>query len=167
MNALDDYTLGQSDELLRVTTRDECRELALAITRQARKSLSIFTYDLDPPLLNTPSFLDAARDVLAADPRASIRILLFDVSNVAANGHRLLDLSRRQSSRVLIRKLSKPFHHSFLVADEIGILDRRRAERYEATANFNNQGWASNLLHFFNGVWDRSSPSSELRTLST
>ena len=167
MDHLEKYRLGETGELLRVTTREDCRQIALAITRQARKSLSIFSHNLEPDLYNTPSFYEAARDVLAADSRATIRILISDVSKLVLNGHRLLDLSRRQSTRVQIRKLHNPIHHAFLVADEVAVLDRRRAERFEATANFNDPGWANNLLHFFDQTWERCSPSSELRTLST
>ncbi len=166
MDGLDNYQLGQTDELLRVTTRDDCQELSLALARQAKRSLTIFSYDLEPSLYNSPGFYDAARDVIGSDPNASIRILVYDISRTINRGHRLLDLSRRMSSRVQIRKLSRKYHHAFLIADDIGILDRRRAERYEATANFNSPSWANNLLHFFNTAWDHSSPSSEVHSLN-
>jgi hypothetical protein len=166
MDDLGNYKLGETNELLRATTREDCRLIALAIASQAQHSLSILSHNMEPDLYNTPSFYEAARDVLAADSRSVIRILVSDVSRLVLNGHRLLDLSRRQSSRVQIRKLNNPIHHAFLVADEIAVLDRRRAERFEATANFNDQGWANNLLHFFNQTWERCSPSSELQTLN-
>jgi hypothetical protein len=166
MDNLDNYQLGQTDELLRITTRDECQDLSLALARQAKRSLTIFSYDLEPSLYNSPSFYEAARDVIGSDPNALIRILVFDISRTINKGHRLLDLSRRLSSRVQIRKLPKKYHHAFLIADDIGVLDRRRAERYEATANFNSPGWANNLLHFFNGMWDQSSRTSEVHSLN-
>jgi hypothetical protein len=167
MDDLDQYKLGETSTLLRAATREDCRQIALALAGQAQHSLAIFSHNMEPDLYNTPSFYEAARDVLAADTRSMIRILVSDISQVLLNGHRLLDLSRRQSSRVQIRKLANPIHHAFMVADKVAVLDRRRAERFEATANFNDPGWANNLLHFFNQTWARCSPSSELRTLST
>ena len=166
MDGLENYQLGQTDELLRITTRDDCQDLSLALARQAKRSLTIFSYDLEPALYNSPGFYEAAREVIGSDPNASIRILVYDISRTIIRGHRLLDLSRRLSSRVQIRKLSRKYHHAFLIADEIGVLDRRRVERYEATANFNSAGWANNLLHFFNGVWDQSSRTSEVQSLN-
>jgi hypothetical protein len=166
MDGLDNYQLGQTDELLRITTRDDCQDLSLALARQAKRSLTIFSYDLEPPIYNSLGFYEAAREVIGSDPNASIRILVYDISRTIIRGHRLLDLSRRLSSRVQIRKLSRKYNHAFLIADEIGVLDRRRAERYEATANFNSAGWANNLLHFFNGVWDQSSRTAEVQSLN-
>jgi hypothetical protein len=166
MYDLNNYQLGQTDELLRVTTRDDCQDLLLALARQAKRSLTIFSYDLEPSLYNSPDFYNAARDVIGTDPNAMIRILVYDISQTIIKGHRLLDLGQRLPSRVQIRQLPKKFHHAFLVADEIGVLDRRRAERYEATANFNSAGWANNLIHFFNKAWEQSSRTSEVRSLN-
>lgn len=166
MNNLDNYQLGQTDELLHVSTRDECEAISLALARQAKRSLSIFSFDLEPSLYNSPAFYEAARNVIGSDPNAMIRILVYDISRTINRGHRLLDLSQRLSSRVQIRKLSRKYHHAFLIADDIGVLDRRRAERFEATANFNAPGLANNLLHFFDGAWDQSSRTAEVHSLN-
>ena len=166
MDNLDNYQLGQTDEQLRVTTRDDCRDLTLALARQAKRSLTIFSYDLEPSLYNSPDFYQATRNIIGTDPNAMIRILVYDISQTIIKGHRLLDLGQRLSSRVQIRKLSKKFHHAFLVADDIGVLDRRRAERYEAMVNFNSPGWANNLIHFFNKAWEQSSRTSEVHSLN-
>ena len=96
MDGLENYQLGQTDELLRITTRDDCQDLSLALARQAKRSLTIFSYDLEPPLYNSPGFYEAAREVIGSDPNASIRILVYDISRTIIRGHRLLDLSRRQ-----------------------------------------------------------------------
>ncbi len=165
MEGLDNYQLGQNDDLIRINTRDDCQQLTLAMARQARRSLNIFSHDLEPALYNSPSFYEATRDVIGADPNSLIRILIYDISGTINKGHRLLDLASRLSSRVQIRKLTKKYHHAFMVADSIGVVDRRRAERYEGTASFNAPGWAQNLEVFFNGVWDQSSRTSEVHSL--
>ena len=166
MNDLNNYQLGHTDELLHVSTRDDCQAISLELARQAKRSLTIFSHDLEPALYNSPAFYDATRDVIGSDPNAMIRILVYDISRTINRGHRLLELSQRLSSRVQIRKLPRKYHHAFLIADDIGVLDRRRAERYEATANFNAPGLANNLLHFFDGAWDHSSRTPEVLTLN-
>ena len=165
MEEFDNYQLGQTDELLRINTRDECQQLSLAMARQAKRSLNIFSHDLEPAIYNTPGFYEAVRDVIGADTNSLIRILVYDISGTINKGHRLLDLGSRLSSRVQIRKLTKKYHHAFMIADTVGVVDRRRAERYEGTANFNAPGWAQNLQVFFNGVWDQSSRTSEVYSL--
>jgi hypothetical protein len=167
MENLERYRLGQSDELLRVTRREECQELALALAQQASNSLHIFNHDLDAALYNSGRFVEAARNIIGSrDIKGEIRILVYDVSKPVSRGHQLLDLSRRLSSRVRLRKIPQPIHHAFMLADEVGVLDQRRAERYEATASFNDPGWARDLLNYFDQVWERSTTSFESHTLS-
>lgn len=165
MEGLENYQLGQTDELLRIETRDDCQQLTLAMAKQAKRSLNIFSHDLEPALYNSPSFYEAARSVIGADTNSLIRILVYDISGTINKGHRLLELASRLSSRVQVRKLTKKYHHAFMIADSIGVVDRRRAERYEGSANFNAHGWAQNLQIFFNGVWDQSSRASEIYSL--
>jgi len=165
MEGLENYQLGQTDELLRIETRDDCQQLTLAMAKQAKRSLNIFSHDLEPALYNSPSFYEAARSVIGADTNSLIRILVYDISGTVNKGHRLLELASRLSSRVQVRKLTKKYHHAFMIADSIGVVDRRRAERYEGSANFNAPGWAQNLQVFFNGVWDQSSRASEIISL--
>ena len=165
MEGIENYQLGQTDELLRIETRDDCQQLTLAMAKQAKRSLNIFSHDLEPALYNSPSFYEAARSVIGADTNSLIRILVYDISGTINKGHRLLELSSRLSSRVQVRKLTKKYHHAFMIADSIGVVDRRRAERYEGSANFNAHGWAQNLQIFFNGVWDQSSRASEIYSL--
>lgn len=168
MDDLDQYRLGESGELVRVTRREECRELALALARQATSKLCIFSNELDAALYNSRLFVEAARDIIASaeNSHGEIRILVHDVSKPLSRGHQLLDLGRRLSSRIQLRKMPQPIHHAFLIADNVGVLDQRRAERYEATASFNNPGWARDLQNYFDQVWQHSVTSFESHSLS-
>ncbi len=166
MENLETYRLGQQRELLRVDSREDCTALALALASQARNCLCLFTHDLDPDLYNTPSFIDAARSVAGAHNGGRIRILAHDIDRAINRGHRLIDLARRLGSPVQIRQTPRSYHHSFLVADEIGVFDRRRADRFEATASFNDPGWASSLVRFFDEVWDQSGRSTNAAALN-
>ena len=165
MDSLDSYQLGETDELLHMDRREDCQLVSLAMAEQAQRSLNIFSYDLEPWIYNTPGFYEAVRSVIAADTNSLIRILVYDISGTVNKGHRLLDLASRLSSRVQIRKLTKKYHHAFMIADNLGVVDRPNADRYEGTANFNAPGWAQNLQVFFNGVWEQSSRTPEIYAL--
>ena len=156
MSSFEEYRLGEDRELLRVSSREDCAALALAMVSQAQQSLLLFTHDLDPDLYNSQAFADAARAIAGARHGGRVRILAWDVDRAARRGHRLLDLSRRLGSRVQIRRTPRSYHHSFLVVDEQGVFDRRRADRFEATASFHDPGWALSLQRFFLEVWDQS-----------
>ncbi len=165
MPSFDQYRLGEDRELLRVSSREDCAALALAMARQAQQSLWLFTHDLDPDLYNTPVFAEAARTIVGASHGGQIRILAWDVDRAARRGHRLLDLARRLGSRVQIRRTPRSFHHSFMIVDDLGVFDRRRAERFEATASFNDPGWAASLRRFFAEVWDQSGHTANAANL--
>ena len=127
MEGLENYKLGETDEMLHIETRDDCQQVSQVMANQAQRSLNIFSYDLEPMIYNTPGFYEATRSVIGADSSSLIRILVYDVNSIINKGHRLLDLCSRLSSRVQIRKLTKKYHHAFMIADNIGIVDRRRA----------------------------------------
>lgn len=165
MEGLENYKLGETDEMLHIETRDDCQQVSQAMANQAQRSLNIFSYDLEPMIYNTPGFYEATRSVIGADTSSLIRILVYDVNSIINKGHRLLDLCSRLSSRVQIRKLTKKYHHAFMIADNIGIVDRRQHERFEGIANFNAHGTAQNLLVFFDGVWEQSSRIPEIYSL--
>jgi len=159
MENIQQYQLGKNNELLRLDNRADCEQLSLALVNQASHSILIFSQDLDPGLYNSAQFVDAVRQFIGKTRHATIKLLASDMERISQRGHRLLDLSHRQPSRVQIRKLGHTFNHAFLLANETAVLDRRRAERYEATANFNDPGWAVELQHFFHENWEKSQTS--------
>lgn len=165
MDKYDELLLGESADEVRITTRDECASLTVALAAQAKTEILIFSEDLEPDLYNLNAFVDAARHMLGNDTNAKVNILVHDISRVVQRGHKLIDLSRRVSSRVEIRKLDQPYHHAFMVVDGVGIVDRRRAERFETVASFNDPSEARNLQRFFKSVWEKSSMSLEARAL--
>lgn len=166
MNTYNEYKLAETESELRITERDECAALTIAMAAQAKTEIYIFSDELEPDLYNSNAFVDAVRHMLANDANAIVHILAHDITRVVQRGHKLIDLSRRISSRVEIRTLNKKYHHAFMVVDGVGLIDRRRAERFETIANFNNPGEAGNLIRFFNSVWERSSISTEARAFS-
>jgi len=165
MNNIDEYQLGESSDELRITTREECAALTIALAAQAQTEIYIFSEDLEPDLYNSNAFIDAVRHMLGNDTNAKVSILVHDISRVVQRGHKLIDLSRRASSRVELRKLNTKYHHAFMVVDGVGMVDRRRAERFETVANFNDPSEARNLQRFFKSVWEKSGMSLEARAL--
>ncbi|MGD8576223.1 MAG: hypothetical protein PVG13_03950 [Thiohalophilus sp.] len=165
MDSIDSLSLCQSDQLLSVAGRDDCHQVVDLMSRQAQHSLYMFSNDLDPELYDNSGFVDSVRRIVANDPNAVVRVLFYSVDKLIHRGHRLVDLARRLPSYVEIRQLTRAYNHAFFVADECGIVDRRVADRYAGTANFNDPGRAAQLVAFFNNTWDISSQNMELHAL--
>lgn len=165
MDPYDSLSLCKSDQVLSLAGRDDCQQIIEAMSQQARHSLYIFTDKLETRLYDTIEFTDSVRRIIAGNPNARIRILVHSLDKLVQQSHRLLELSRRLSTHIGIRELSRPYNHAFFVADRCGVVDRRVADRYEGTASFNNPGRASELIAFFDSIWDLSAQNLELQSL--
>jgi len=162
-----EMVLGQFQEPLDLTDSDAQRRVAITLTRQARRCVDIFTRDLDKRLYDNRDFLEGLQN-LAVNNRGSIRILVKDSSKAVKYGHRLIPLSQRLTSFIEVRKVAddyKEYNEAFLVADEIGYVHRKHADRFEGIARFNAANEAVSLLVFFNEVWRNSAPDPDLRRI--
>jgi hypothetical protein len=162
------FHLGETSEDIVVESSEDNHQLAVQLVTQANHRLDVFSRDLDPRIYNNADFIDAVRSLAVSDNKARIRFLVIDPDKAIKLGHRLLDLSRRLSSTVEIRKVHEDYGANpecYLIVDGRGLLHRKLASRYEAIANFNNPGDAANLVHHFNEVWEHSSPELDFKRL--
>jgi hypothetical protein len=162
------FELGKSDTNITLDSSDDNRRVALALALQAQRSLRIFTRDLETLVYNSQEFVDAVTRLATLSQYSTVHILIQDSTNVIKNGHRLIELSYRLSSKIKLRKPCyehRNVNEAFLVVDEVGFLHKKLADRYQGTANFNNSLEARNLAKFFDEVWEKSAPDPELRRL--
>lgn len=143
-------------------------ENAVAVARTATARLALLTRDLEPQVYGQEAFLDEVRRVATAGRYARVRILVQDSRRAVADGHKLVELARRLSSYVEIRK-PHPEHRNvneaFLIADEGALLYRKLADRYEGFADTHAPLEARMRLREFDDMWERAAPDSELRRL--
>lgn len=169
MSHIDDLVLGKSPEAVPLENCDSHRLAALSLAQQARRALSIHTPDLDRDVYDQQPFLDAVIKLATHGRQALIRILLRDPMRALTEGHRLIELSQRLPTFVQIRIPSeayRDYNQAFLVADEMGLLHRPVADRYEGKACFYAPLEASNLLRYFDQAWEHATPDPRLRRLS-
>lgn len=165
---LEPFKLGETAQTVPIETLADCAEVTLALARQATRSLHIFSRDLDARLYDTEPFLEAVRQLAIRGRFSEIRILVQNTDRAIKYGHRLIELARHLSSYILIRAAHPEFrdyNQAFLVADEVGFLQRGLADRFEGKANFYDPLDARELLRFFTKVWDASSHDPELQRL--
>jgi hypothetical protein len=168
MTDFNKYILGESQEKISIDTLEENRLGAIALAKQARRSLNIFSYDLDPLIYDNSEFVDAVKKLAISHSQSTVQIILQDSRKVIDNGHRLVELARRISSSVVIRKTPpelKNHAQAFLIADQTGLLYRSVGERFDGYVHFNDRFQCKHLLDFFAHTWEHSSPDPELRRL--
>lgn len=168
MPPIEQQILGENRERLVLHQRSDFRQAVQQMASQASRSMDIFTYDLDKPVYDQPGFLEAAKQLALRTPGVAIRILLQRSEKVQKEGHRLIDLARRVTSRIEIRRPHPDYidhPENFLIVDRMGYVRRSQPERYEGEANFCDPLESKLLSEFFTDVWDRSEVESSLRRL--
>ena len=166
---IDNYKLGVTQELLQIDSFDGNRIVTAAMAQQCQRTLDIVSRLLDPPVFNTPDFIEAVKRFATKNRKPRIRIIVFDPETIVKNGHRLVDLAGRLSSFIEIRKSGndyKDYNECLLLADETAFLHRINAERYEATANFNDRRQSKYYLKQFDTMWDVATPDPNLRRVN-
>lgn len=168
LSNLEQMQLGKDPEPILVATSGDNRIAAVALVKQGRRYLHIFSRDLDPAVYDTTTFVSAVRELATYSRYSQIRILVQNSERIAKHGHRLVQLAHRLSSFIQVRKPARDHQalsEAFLVVDKLGLLHRKMSDRYDGVVNFNAPLEAAALVRFFDEVWDRSEPDPELRRL--
>ncbi|MCX7557277.1 GNAT family N-acetyltransferase [Xanthomonadaceae bacterium JHOS43] len=157
-----DRTLRETD------SAHELGALTLSILGHARRQLAIYTRDLDPTLLGTPDAIEALRRFVTGTRDAHVRILAHDLRRAVRESHGIIALTQRLPSRISIRVIEDEPDTQYAAAftlNDRGYVFRPNATRSEASACFHDPARQRQLLGYFNEVWERARPASELRPL--
>ena len=168
MEEFEEFTIGDESGAIRLERREDNAAAAARLAGEARRSLHLFSRDLDPYLYNRAEFLDPLRRLATAGRRARIEILVLDSRRAVLDGHRLIEMGRRLSSVIELRKLHPDYSErleTFLIADERGLLYRQQSDLFEGKVDFNAPAEAKQLLKLFNEAWAKSGPDPELSRL--
>ncbi|MBI5462135.1 MAG: hypothetical protein HY941_08140 [Gammaproteobacteria bacterium] len=163
-----DCILGETAGDYALASRDDNRRAAALLASQARRTIELFTSDLEPALYDQAPFIDALAQLALSSPRARVRILAKDFERTVKEGHRLVELTRRLSSYVEIRRVHEDYrdnNETFLLVDDYGLLHRRHAARFEGTFSCKAPLEVRRLRAFFDEVWNRSEPDADVRRL--
>ena len=163
-----DFIIGKKYHLLNAENSKTNSAAALSLISQARRRIDLFTHNLEPLILDTPEIAAAITNFVKISPNSRLRILLCDPAIAVKKGHRLIELSRKFSSFISIRNTNKEYQSralSLLMVDHKATLFRPHANEYHAIVNYQAGYECRQHLEFFNEVWNRSEPASELRQL--
>lgn len=162
------YTLGEYSDDVVIGTSEDNHTAALHLVNQGGRSLDIFSRDLEPRIYDNSEFADAVRSLAIKTRELHVRILVIDPDYIIKHGHRLIELARRLTSHMEIRKVHEDYCNipeAYLVVDRRGLLHRKLASRYEAIVNFNNPMMATELHNQFTEIWDRSKQYMDFKRL--
>lgn len=168
MTDFSQYKLGESQEKLHIDTMEENRLAAIALAKQSRRSVHLFSYDLDPMIYDNSEFVESIKNLAVGHSQSTVQIIIQDTRKIIDKGHRIVELARRLSSSISIRKTPpemKTHAQAFLIADRTGLLYRSVGDRFEGYVQFNDRFECKHLLDFFETTWEHCGPDPELRRL--
>ena len=160
--------LGEDRGRIAISGKDEFRLACECLAQQARRQLDIFTHDLDAPLYDQKPFLDALKDLVTTSRHAQVRILLQDNNRAQKEGHRLIELARRLTSAVEIRRPYDDYLEypdNFMIVDRTGFVHRELYTQYEGEVEFHDPVAANEWSKLFSDIWERSEQDTDLRRL--
>jgi len=149
-----------------LSTLDEYRAAVSEITTSARRTLSIYTPDLEPQLYDQDCFIDPIKRLVLARGHARVRVLISDPARAVREGNRFMQMARRLTSYIDLRNVAPDYRSNpcaFIIADDKAIAYRQQASRWEGIVEFNDAHVVSRYLEYFNNVWAGSLIQPELR----
>ena len=152
------------------TDRQQAIAAIAELLADAAHDVAIYTRDLDADLLDVPAILDALKRIALSGRRARVRVLVQDPRKPVSDGHRLIAIAQRLPSVIEFRvpqdEHDRQYASAFLINDRRGYLFRLLASRNEGEGSTYAPGRHAQLREYFDQVWERSSPSEELRQLA-
>ncbi len=160
--------LGQDPEQFPIHTLEELQAVTRDLLSQARLNVDIMTRDLDRRIYDDDDCLAAIRAIAVRHRKARIRILARELDTPIRHDHRLIELARRLSSFIEIRRLGedhKDYNEAFLLADGTGVIHRSQANRFEGWASYHQPLKARELQKMFDEAWAQAIVDPNMRRL--
>jgi predicted GNAT family N-acyltransferase len=141
---------------------------ALDLARQCKRHLRLLSHTLDHDLYDNDAFAATLSQLARLSRNSEIRLLVVDVKLLVQRGHRVLELCRRLSTTIHLRRADcepEDIKENFLVADDRGVLCYALREPEKAWADYNNRPLAEDYAAQFDELWHRGIDDPELRLL--
>lgn len=153
--------ISETDPELRLLdAQDDFSSHAIELAGKSRRDLMILSHRLDPLVYDTEDFYQAVLRFARQDRRSMVRMLVNDVKPIVEQGHYLLRLARRLSSKVEIRRLAfepKDKEAAWLMGDRQYLLYKHDDSVYRGFVNYNARMECLEFADEFNILWDRHS----------
>ena len=150
-------------------SRSDIAASRLRLLGEAGRRLSIYQPALTDEVYASTQELAELRRIATSGRGAQIRILLHDPAAALRDCHRLVALTQRLPSVMLVRTpiedLDLAYSSSYLLTDQGGYLFQPDAQRAAGRAALNDRAAQAPLLQHFNDVWERSTRASALHAL--
>ncbi len=167
MELLVDYR-GTTQAVTAVAYPEPFATLALELALTARRSLFIYSHQLDREIFDNAEMASAINALARRGRNSDVRILINDPRPMIKQGHRLLELARRLSSTVHIRVIAEHPElpeATFMLRDNNGVVYKPRERRQTGFYEPDSRAAAQRHIEKFDDLWRWGHVDSGLRLL--
>src|SRR6056300_965268 len=100
-----EQTSETDTNLILIDELNDFSKHSMQIVESSRREVLLLSKTLDTVIYNNESFYQSIINFARSDRNVQVRILVKDIQPVVEKGHRILNLARRLSSKIEIRKL--------------------------------------------------------------
>lgn len=139
---------------------DDFSRHSLKLLEESRREILLLSKTLDPTLYNNEAFYQHILDLVRKDRFTHVKILVKDIRPVVEQGHRILKLARKLSSKIEIRKLlTRPEKDAiaYLIGDRKRLLYMHEDQIYNGFVNYAAAVECKGLADEFTYLWDKHS----------
>mgnify|MGYP000188553161 CR=1 FL=1 len=161
----DQESVQRNPQHRHVSTRESLRAAAVDLIASARHEVLICAPMLDAAFFNRADLTQSLGQFIARRPGNRIRILVEDAEHMLQTDVRLVELTRRFSDLILIRRLGEQHHglaELFIVIDKASSLHQNDINTVNATCDFHAPSLADPLARRFEIFWNASEPITGL-----
>jgi len=151
-----------------VSTVEEYRAAVTEIAMRARRTLYIYTPDLEPMLYDQDCFLEPLKRLVLARSHGRVRVLVGDPVRASRDGHRFMQMARRLTSSISLRIVPGDYRGdpcAYIVADDKAIAYRAHTSRWTGFVEISDQGIDRRHIDHFESVWSGSLVAPELQPI--
>lgn len=167
MELLVDYR-GTGHPVTAVAYPEPFTTLALELALTARRSLCIYSEQLDREVFDSPELASAITALARRSRYSDVRILINDPRPMIKQGHRLLELARRLSSTIHIRVIEEHPElpaATYILRDNDGVVYKPDERRQRGFYEPDSRASARRHIEKFDDLWRWGKVDSELRIL--
>ncbi|MFQ5547652.1 MAG: hypothetical protein ACE5FV_05135 [Woeseia sp.] len=151
-----------------ISTQEEMRQAVIDVSGEASRKISIFTHDLEPGIYDDPDFLEVVKRLCLSQTYARVRVLIANPTRAIKNGNNFVHLGRRLNTYIEFRHVREDLRthaESFCIADEVALVYRLQASRWEGIADTHEPAVAKLYGKMFDEIWQASEVEIEFRQL--
>jgi len=149
-------------------SREQAKQVVSDLIDSARREINFFGSNIDHTLFDNNEVIEKLSAFARRNQRTVIRFLVHSTSENSRKGHKLITLSQRLTSSILIHQTEstqRGDNDMFLLVDDRAYAYFKTHHFYQGNADIDNPYQVKKLKQRFDNMWNKSTLDTSVRRL--